>query len=167
MSHNVSITGIKITSLPALELACAELQKEGVNVMLERGANRSLKFRTYSAGIKNDDTADCVIRLPGGAYDIGLVRQPGGHYAPVYDNALGISVACPIACDLKPGNRFDYRAITDKAELELAGKGIGIGKLMQRYTAIVAEMDAKRKGYIARRVTNPNGAIQVLITVNH
>ena len=163
MSHNVQITGIKINDLDALDKACAELRKEGVNVTLERGrGSRSLRFRTYG-GFRNDPTADHVIRLPDAHYDIGLVRTPAGHYEPVYDNALGLSVQCPIACEYRPGNQFNYRPITDRAELELASKGIGIGRLMQRYTAIVTEKEGRRRGYMTRRVVNKDGGLQIVM----
>ena len=166
MSHNVQISGVKINDLDALETAMAELRREGINVSLERGepGTRVVRFRTYS-GFGNNPMADHVIRLPGASYDIGLLKQPSGHYEPVYDNALGLSVACPIACEYKPGNQLNYRAITDRTELDLASRGIGIGKLMQRYTAVVAERDARLRGYVARRVTSNDGALQVVITV--
>lgn len=166
MSHNVKITGIKITDLDALDSAIAELRAEGIGIRLERGplASRSLTFRTYRAGSLNDDRAHHVIRLDNCKYDIGLIRQPSGHYLPVYDNALGISVACPIAAP-GGGNNYNMRAITDAGEVALAARGIGIGKLMQRYSTRLAEMEAKRRGYTSRRVPGENGALHLEITV--
>lgn len=164
MSHNVQITGIKINDLNALDKACAELRKEGVKVSLERGTgSRSLRFRTYGAGQINDPTADHVIRMPDASHDIGLIRQPAGHYEPVYDNALGISVQCPVACEYRPGNRFDYRPITNSDELALASNGIGIGKLMQHYTAIVTETEGRRRGFMTRRVVNKDGGLEIVM----
>lgn len=164
MSHNVQITGIKINNLDALDKACAELRKEGINVSLERGkGSRSLRFRNFSYVKTNDPTADHVIRLPDAPYDIGLVRAPAGHYEPVYDNALGISVRCPIACEYKPDNQFNYRPITTSDELALASKGVGIGKLMQRYTAVVTETEARRRGFMTRRVTNKDGGLEIVM----
>lgn len=151
MSHNVQIKGIKISNLDALESACAELRTEGVAVQLDRGTgSRSLKFRTYqSYSIKNDDRADHVIRLAADKFDIGLVRQPGGFYQPVYDDMLGVDLPCSIACAYKPG--------------EPRNLGHAMGKLMQRYSATLAEMDAKRRGFISRRVVGENGTLQVVI----
>lgn len=164
MSHNVQITGIKINNLDVLESALAELRKEGIGATLELGipGARALTFRTYMHG-SNSTKADHVIRLSQCKYDIGLVQQPGGHYEPIYDNSLGLSVACPIACEYKPGNQFNFRMIRDKAELELASKGIAIGKLMQRYTAIITENDARRKGFLAQRIMAENGDLQIVI----
>jgi hypothetical protein len=165
MSHNVQIKGVKINDLDALAKAINELQREGVNVSLERGTpgKRGLTFRTYG-GFNNDNRADHVIRMPDCNYDIGLLQQAGGHYAPVYDNALGLSVACPIACAYdKPGNTYNFRTITDPAEVAVAAKGLAIGKLMQRYSAVVAERAAQLKGYRTQRAFSRDGALQVVI----
>lgn len=151
MSHNVQITGIKINNLDALDKACAELCREGVNVSLERGkGTRSLKFRTYmGASAHNDPTADHVIRLPEAMYDIGLVKQPGGHYQPVYDDMLGTSLPSPIACPYKAG--------------EATNRGHALGKLMQRYTAIVTETEGRRRGFLTRRVTTKDGGLEIVM----
>lgn len=150
MSHNVQISGIKINNLDALDKACAELRSEGVNVSLERGKGaRSLKFRTFTYIKSNDPTADHVIRLPDAAYDIGLIRQPAGHYEPVYDDMLGVSVPSPIACSYIPG--------------EATNKGHALGKLMQRYTAVVTEMEGRRRGFMTRRVTNKDGGLEIVM----
>lgn len=165
MSHNVQISGIKINDLDALDKACAELRREGVKVSLERGTpgQRALKFRTFGYG-NNDPHADHVVRLGDCKYDIGLLQQSDGHYEPVYDDSLGLSVECPIACAYKPGNRYDFRPITDPAEKAIASKGHGIGKLMQRYTAIVTEKDARRRGRMVRRMMAEDGTLQLLIS---
>lgn len=151
MSHNVQISGIKINSLDALDKACAELRKEGINVSLERGTgSRSLRFRTYmGASAKNDPTADHVIRLPDAIYDIGLVRQPAGHYEPVYDDMLGTSLPSPIACQYVPG--------------EATNMGHALGRLMQRYTAIVTETEGRRRGFMTRRVINKDGGLEIVM----
>lgn len=165
MSHNVQITGIKIIDLDALDKACAELRKEGVNVTLDRGTpgKREKTFRTYAYG-NNSTKADHVIRLDQCKYDVGLIQQPDGHCEPIYDNSLGLSVECPIACQYRPENQFNFRPITDKAELELAAKGHGIGKLMQRYTAVLAEKTAKLRGFSTRRVIANDGTIELVMT---
>jgi hypothetical protein len=153
MSHNVQISGIKINNLDALDTACRELKREGIDVWLDRGApgERSKVFRTYS-GFGNNPNADSVIRIPGAPYDIGLLRQEAGHYEAIYDNMLGISMPCPIACQFVPGEKHD------------GSQGHAMGKLMQRYSSIVAEMDARRRGLLARRVVQSNGDIEVVIT---
>lgn len=165
MSHNVQITGIKINNLDALDEACAELRREGIDVTLDRGTPgaRAKTFRTYTHG-SNATKADHVIRLGKCRYDIGLIQQPDGHYQPIYDNSLGLSVECQIACAAKPGNQFNFRTITDKAELELAAKGHGVGKLMQRYTAVVAERTARLRGFATRRVVANDGTIELVLT---
>lgn len=152
MSHNVKIEGIKITSLDVLDRAIAELRRDGINVMLERGVpgKRGLTFRTYH-GYGNSTKADSVIRLPGAAYDIGLLHDPKGFYSPIFDNMLGISIPSPIACKYVAGEKHD------------GSQGHAMGKLMQRYAAILAETDAQRRGYHARRVTGSDGTMQVVI----
>lgn len=157
MSHNVQITGIKIKDLDALDKAIAELRKEGVNVTLDRGTpgKREKHFRTYK-GFGNVPYADHVIRIADASYDIGLLQQPGGHYEPIYDDTLdraaglGSNKPCPIACPWSPGDK--------------AHSGHAMGKLMQRYTAVVAEKTARMRGYATRRVIANDGTIELLMT---
>ena len=80
-------------------------------------------------------TGDAIIRLKG-PYDIALNRQEDGSYALTTDFWAG------------------------HVEKEV---GAGFGRLLQLYGVHKAMREAKKKGYLTTRKTQPNGAIKLTI----
>jgi len=142
MSHNVIIDNVKIASLPALRIAIGELIKEGVRVSLDETART---FRTYHG---QPNHCDIAIKLPTEQYDVGLVKQPDGSYAPVFDSDLARNHQ--IACEWTPG---DYKN-RDRGT---------IGKLMQRYSACAVEYEMAMSGHTTRREAGKDGEIEVVV----
>lgn len=143
MSHNVLIDNVKIASIPALKMAIAELVKEGARVSLDEATNT---FRTWRG---QPDKCDMAIRLPTEQFDIGLVKQPDGTYAPVFDHMLDNNKQ--VACKWSPGDNVNDR---DRST---------IGKLMQRYSACAVEYEMAMAGHSTQRVPGENGEIQVMV----
>ena len=143
MSHNVLINNIKIASLPALRMAIQELTREGVKISLDEGTNT---FRTYPG---QSNKCDLAIRLPNEPFDIGLVKQQDGSYAPVFDNMLAGNKT--ISCPWTPGDNRENR---DRGS---------IGKLMQRYSVCAVEYEMNMAGHSVQRVPGADGSIQLMV----
>lgn len=143
MSHNVIIDNVKIASLPALRMAIAELQKEGARLALDETARN---FRTYRG---QPDKCDIAIKLPTEQFDIGLVQQPDGSYAPVFDDMLSSNRT--VSCPWTPGDTYENR-----------NRGT-IGKLMQRYSTCAVEYEMAMAGHTTRRESGENGEIQLVV----
>jgi len=143
MSHNTVIKDVKIADVSCLQSAIANLQKQGVKINFNPDRKT---FRTY---IGQPNKCDAVIELPGAQYDVGLVKQPDGTMLPVFDHDL--RHGNPIACELRPNdkvNRYD--------------DSLAIAKLVQEYSAVVAEKELALKGMTSMRQTTDDGAIQVV-----
>jgi len=143
MSHNVVIDNVKIKSVDALRMAVKELKEEGANVTLNEDRKT---FRTWR-GQRNE--CDMVIELPTQQFDVGLVKQPDGSYAPVFDHMLDMNreIACPYDPRDANGNR-------DRAT---------IGKLMQRYATCATELEMAMAGHSCTRAKGKNGEIEILV----
>lgn len=76
MSHNITLTGVKITDLSLFGKICAELSNQQAKLV-----NPASTFRTY-AGQPNQCAAK--IEMPG-KHDVGLTRNEDGSYTPVFD----------------------------------------------------------------------------------
>jgi len=140
MSHNVLIKNVKITSIPALQRAIAELNAEGIRVSLE---DRK-QFRTYRG---QPNRCDYCISLPDANHDVGLVKQEDGSYLPYYDpygmprNGEGVSCRW----EQRDGNEAFQRT--------------AIGKLLQRYATCVAEDSLTLSGNAFTREYDNEGNI--------
>ena len=125
MSH-VSEIEIKIKSLDALKAACKRLRfefMEGQKTYKWWGV--SVGDYPLPEGLKVEDLGKCThaIRVPGAAYEIGVVERNGEHIL-IWD-------------------------FYSTGELEKA-LGKGGGKLKQAYTIEQTKAVAKRKGYMVR-----------------
>jgi hypothetical protein len=76
MSHNVTLTGVKIKDLNLLSKVVNDLSK-GVAILHKDQTT----FRTFPGQPNNCDAA---IVLPG-HHDVGLLRNADGTYTPVFD----------------------------------------------------------------------------------
>lgn len=144
MSHTSSITAVKITSIPALQAAVAELNSVGVKCSLVQNETP----RAFYANQEGLGKADYVLRLTDAKYDIGLYRQDDGTYQARTDFWGGSVEKCLGAAASKPENAEQAR----------------MGRLFQLYGVHAATMEARRKGLSVRRITKPNGLIQLELT---
>lgn len=143
MSHNTTVTDVKITDLAALQAAVDELVKEGAKIRLDVNAKR---FRTYQ-GVGNDETCDAAIILEGERYDVGLKRNEQGEYVPVFDNMM-LANNKAIACDIQHRHH---------------GPRAAIGRLMQRYTVCLTEKEMALQGHMCtRQVDKETGEINII-----
>ena len=142
MSHNTTITDIKITDLAALQSAIDELVAEGAKLRLDVNAKT---FRTYQ-GVGNDETCDAVIVLENERYDIGLKRKEVGEYVPVFDDMM-LNRNRTVACDIRHGH----------------GPRAAIGKLMQRYATCLTEKELALQGHMCtRQYDKETGEINII-----
>jgi hypothetical protein len=142
MSHNIVLSGVRITDLSLLGKIVADLSK-GQARLVQNVAN----FRTY---VGQSTTCDHRIDMPG-PHDIGLVRQPDGSYQLKYDPFRMSSVFRTEEVEYSSGmSSADYGAIA-------------IGNLLMEYTLQEAEIAAGMRGLSTQRVPGKNGAISLEI----
>ncbi len=141
MSHTTEIKDIVFSDIDALKAAVADLNKMGVKCSLKEKATP----RMYSRGQLPE--APYVLHLDNAAYDIGFY----------YDKAMGGYIA-----------KTDFFGGTVAAQLgaKISGKESQnqgyMGKLYQSYAVNAATRQAVRQGYSVRRVTKPDGSIQLI-----
>lgn len=144
MSHTSSITAIKITSIPALQAAVAELNSSGVPCSLVANA----KPRAFFENQQGMGNAEYVLKLDKAKYDIGLYKQEDGSYQARTDFWGGSVEGCLGSKASKPEN-------AEQAKM---------GRLFQLYGVHAATLEARRKGLSVRRITKPDGLIQLELT---
>ena len=145
MSHNTMVSNVKITDLSALDAAVRELQAEG------RKVNFNAQRKTFRTWPGQPNNCDAVIELPNERFDIGLMQQADGSYAPVFDHMLDNNRV--VACEFTPGegHRTDRHTI---------------GYLMQRYAVCLAENTAAREGHmVSREFDKTTGEIRLVCEV--
>lgn len=76
MSHNITLTGVKIKDLNLLSKIVTTMS--GGVATLHKDASR---FRTYAG---QDSSCDAKIAMPG-KHDVGLKKNKDGSYSPVFD----------------------------------------------------------------------------------
>jgi len=127
MSHNVTMSGVKIKDLNAFGQVVRDLSKGEAKLV-----NPASNFRTYRG---QDTTCDAKIEMPG-KHDVGLKKNADGSYTPVFDPYA----MSPIFKNPHGDSAKSY-----------------IGLLMQEYTLREAEYQAARNGYTPNRVQGANG----------
>lgn len=145
MSHNVYIEGVQFANLEVLELAIAELRKEGVDCMLVK---EPTKIRGWMGRTSNVHAA---IMMPNEQYDIGLNRNADGVYVPIMEDLArfdGLQAQ---------GDPLTNTAIANRMAAKL-------GRLSQRYAVIHTERNARANNISTRRVSNTKGHIQLIAT---
>lgn len=136
MSHNITLSGVKIKDLDMLAEAAKNIA--GNTVSLDKTAT---SFRTYPG---QPTQCNARINMPG-KHDIGLRRNGDGTYTPVYDPY---------------GLNHIFRA-----EYQI-GKEAYIGKLLQEYALLEAEYEAAQQGMTTSRVPAENGTVTLELVSN-
>lgn len=114
MSHNITLSGVKINDLALLR-----------NVVNDLGAGRATldtdakNFRTYRGQPTNCDAA---IKMPG-AHDIGLRRAEDGSYTVVYDPYAMDNLFTTTGTTNKIGGLLQEYALRE-AEIKAAQNGM-------------------------------------------
>lgn len=152
MSHNVTVSDIKINDITALQEAINELSKSGVKISLLRDA----QYRGFSAS--QSGNYPFVIRLDDSPYDIALAKQPDGTYAPVFDPWAG-----HVQRQVGVSNIKDCELI--KA-CDVRDPRVSIGRLMQTYGVVKAEREAALKGLATQRVQGDKGQVSLVVNYN-
>lgn len=136
MSHTTTVKSVQIRDIDALRTTIQELQTKGVQIELREKARARMYYenQTRELGI-----CDYVVHLPQSRYDVALVRQTDGSYAPAFDEYAGevgrsIGATCPM-----PG--------TKEGKAQHA-----IGQLMQGYAKNAAINQARAQGYMVESV---------------
>lgn len=134
MSHTTTLKSVVIRDVQAVEQAVAELAKQGISIELLRDAVPRMYYPNQLQKDTGKATADLVLRLNDGRYDVALVKQEDGTYLPVFDTWAGhvsnkLGAACPL-----PG--------TPEGNIQHA-----IGKFGQEYARFAATNAAVSQGY--------------------
>lgn len=151
MSH-ISTINVKIRDLAALKAAVVETG--GIWMQDQKTYNwwgRSVGDSTIPEGMTVDMLGKCqhAIRVPGGNYEIGVVKLADGTYTLAYDSYNYGHGPNKI--------RADGQKLLDKF-------GDGLKKLTQAYASNVAIMAARAKGWITSKVTLQSGDIRIVCT---
>lgn len=149
MSHNVTVSNIKITDITSLEAAIDELRGKGVAISLHKDAH----YRGYNAS--QSGVRPYVIRLDGSPYDIALDVDSDGNYVPVFDPWNG-HVARQVGANMKDAELFQQCSLSDPR--------VAIGQLMQTYGVVKTEREAAMKGLSTQRNVQENGQVAVTVT---
>ena len=152
MSHNVTISDIKITDIDALEAACAELRSKGVKISLHKDAT----YLAYDSS--QTKVYPYVIKMEESKYDIGFEKTSDGAYVPVFDPFAG-QIQRVVGLDRNSVQNLDLLnacAVNDPK--------VHIGKLMQTYGLCKAEAEAGQHGYTTQRVNSDGGQVQLVVT---
>lgn len=148
MSH-VSTVSLKIRDINALKMAVQRLGAqfiEGKTTYNWWGV--SVGDTPLPQGMTKEMLGKCThaIKVPGGNYEIGVVKMSDGSYTLAYDS-------------------YNYgqgpngiRA--DGAKL-ITQFGDGLKKLSQMYGVCVASLKAKAQGWLVNEQTLPNGSIKL------
>lgn len=142
MSHVESVDTV-LTDLEAVKAACARL---GVDFVEGKKTynwyGRHVGDHPLPKGVTKEELGKCdhVIRVPGVAYEVGLVRNKEGKgYKLAYDF-------------WGPGQGL------------LQKFGNNLTKLVDAYSVEALKAKAKRLGYLTKETTTSSGAIQLKVT---
>lgn len=145
MSHNVTFAGVKIEDIDALRDAVKELADQGVKVRLSQSGT----FRTWPG---QPNKCDYTIEVAGSNHDVGLIKQPDGTYAPVFD-PYGGGVARALGAEAQFCNVAD------------GGAARNLGKLVQTYATCKAEREAASAGLMtSRSYDKTSGKVMLTVT---
>lgn len=146
MSHTTEIKSIVFTDIAALRAAVAELNTLGVKCSLLENTTP----RAYYQNQQGLGKADFVLKLDDCPYDVGFYK----------DEEVKGYVA---RTDLFAGRV--HAVLGAKAQGNEKPEQAALGKLYQMYGVHAATRQAAKQGYAVRRVTKPDGTIQLVMNV--
>jgi len=152
MSHNVTISDIKISDINALETAISNLQNQGIDITLETGT----LYVGYAGREESGYTH--VIKMGDSRYDIGLKADAEGNFIPVFD-PWGGDVNRVVGLNPTEFNEAELHNVCN-----ISDPKVHIGKLMQEYGLCKAEYEAAIQGYSSQRIPGEGGQQQLVVT---
>lgn len=160
MSHNVQLSGVRITDLDLLAQIVKDLTKG--NCVLHR--NRKT-FRTYPG---QSNQCDHCIEIKNGSYDIGIVKNKDGTFGLLADFTMLASTS-PFAAKVAQRPMYNFgmfsggAAPTTREDYDQLSAKYATGSLMQEYVLRQAEEQAAILGRSTQRVTGKNGTVSLEI----
>jgi hypothetical protein len=146
MSHNVEVSGVEFRDLKVLEAAVNELaREEGIQATFHAG--EAAQSRGWGG---RESKVDAVVRLPSEAYDIGFTLKDG-NYVPFFESGFRPR---GFASDPTAKSVVEPKAGDRSSSFANYHNATNIGKLVQRYSLLMAERNAAQQGMLTRRVTD-------------
>lgn len=151
MSHVTSVK-VKVRDLTALKQAVQRMG--GIFVQDQKTYSwwgQSVGDTPLPEGFTLEMLGKCqhAIRVPGGNYEIGVVKMPAGHYELAYDS---------YNCGMGPnGIPADGEKLHQKF-------GTGLKGLIQMYGVVAATLKAKAQGWVVSETKLSNGSIRLQMT---
>lgn len=149
MSHNVTISGVKITDINILRKAIEELNKEGCNLTLVGLDEKGDKPLARGWG-KRKFTYDYVVRDDDSKFDIGLTARKNTNGSTFYE----ITVE-----DMYFNPKISIRSTAYSHEQQ------ALARFTMMYSACVAEKQARFQGYSVHREFDQSSG-KYLLTIN-
>lgn len=145
MSHTTEITDIVFNDIEALKLAVGELRRNGIDCELKQKATARAYYPDQS-GMAGE--MDYVLRLKGAPYDVAFVKTDDGKGYAARTDLWNGNVERVLGATAREGESKEQAAL---------------GKLNQMYAVHAATRQAAKQGFSVRRVTKPDGSIQLVI----
>lgn len=150
MSHNIALSGVRITDLKELADVVRVVGQGQARFMPNQKT-----FRTYQG---QSPVCDHAIVLAGSNYDIGLRRESDGSYSLLADFTM-IAHGSPFRA-----RGVDYHQFLRSAtNYDQAAAQFATGALQQEYALRKAEEQAAKMGRRATRIPGKNGSITLEI----
>jgi hypothetical protein len=155
MSHNVTVKGVAIRSIPALTKAVSNLRARGVPISIEKRE----RFKTYA---RQPDRCDYAIHIDGANHEIGVLKSADkpGEYEFVFD-PYSDSRTSSIA------HFLGMKGVIDDPNHTVSHAQRAIGQLTQEHALCAAEEKFENEGWsFERQIDAKTGVIQSIATLN-
>lgn len=154
MSHNIALSGARITNLDILSDAVKAITNGKARLVRNQKT-----FRTYPG---QDPACDHCIHIDSTQYDIGIRKQADGSWGLVADFSLLVHNSPFLARD-HTMQQLRQLALQGRSNFDQECARYATGALMQEYILRTAEEQAAILGRTTQRVTGKNGAIALEI----
>jgi len=146
MSHTTEISSIVFNDIEALRLAVRDLQAAGVKCTLVEKATP----RAYYQNQQGMGAADYVLQLQDCPYDVGFYHDDKAKGYVARTDLFMNHVSRVLGATASAGEKPEQAAL---------------GRLYQSYAINAATRQAAKQGYAVRRVTKPDGTVQLIMNV--
>jgi hypothetical protein len=130
MSHNITLSGVKIKDLDTFAKIVTEMSNG--QATLHKKASR---FRTYAG---QDPACDAKIKMPG-PHDVGLKKNKDGSYTPVFDPYNMSPIFKNDGCTNRIGKLLQEYALQE-AEYEAARNGFTATRVPGEKNTVTLEL---------------------------
>lgn len=130
MSHNITLSGVKITDLSLFGKICAELSNHQAKLV-----NPATTFRTYPG---QPDKCSAKIEMPG-RHDVGLIKNEDGSYSPVFDPyRMSTELKSPYGRNYIGSALQEYAL--QEAEYQAAQNGMSVTRILGEKGTVTLEL---------------------------